>query len=293
MVLLIAPVTVAEAITKTLTAAAQNEAKDSVRNALNDLVEYNGQKVPISTFMVGGEMTDGVANWATHKGTYQVPGGQYVSRFFFLAVQTQDDKRTEGNLLDNVWFSTNPAPAVAGRANLTIRKTITGGLTAEELTAARANLTFTVANQNGTVATIHGADMTVDSADPTRSRYTLTDLPLTSDDGSVNYTYTVEETGRDAPAGLLYLGTQAAVNGDNEQTGTSLADITLTTSADTSAEFRNIYARPTGSLHLTKAVADEVQQAEADAVTNTFTVSSLPIGSYTLQFDDGTTETRN
>ena len=90
MVLLIAPVTVAEAITKTLTAAAQNEAKDSVRNALNDLVEYNGQKVPISTFMVGGEMTDGVANWATHKGTYQVPGGQYVSRFFFLAVQTQD-----------------------------------------------------------------------------------------------------------------------------------------------------------------------------------------------------------
>ncbi len=81
---------------------------------------------------------------------------------------------------------------MAGRANLTIRKTITGGLTAEELTAARANLTFTVANQNGTVATIHGADMTVDSADPTRSRYTLTDLPLTSDDGSVNYTYTVE-----------------------------------------------------------------------------------------------------
>ena len=149
-----------------------------------------------------------------------------------------------------------------------------------------------MANQNGTVATIHGADMTVDSADPTRSRYTLTDLPLTSDDGSVNYTYTVEETGHDAPAGLLYLGTQAAVNGDNEQTGTSLADITLTTSADTTAEFRNIYARPTGSLHLTKAVADEAQQAEADAVTNTFTVSSLPIGSYTLQFDDGTTETR-
>ncbi len=34
-----------------------------------------------------------------------------------------------------------------------------------------------------------------------------------------------------------------------------------------------------------------MQQAEADAVTNTFTVSSLPIGSYT-QFDDGTTETR-
>ncbi|MFR2870507.1 MAG: hypothetical protein ACLTCJ_09720 [Gemmiger formicilis] len=38
--------------------------------------------------------------------------------------------------------------------------------------------------------------------------------------------HTVEETGHDAPAGLLYLGTQAAVNGDNEQTGTSLADIT-------------------------------------------------------------------
>ena len=48
--------------------------------------------------------------------------------------------------------------------------------------------------------------------------------PLTSDDGSVNYTYTVEETGHDAPAGLLYLGTQAAVNGDNEQTEMCIRD---------------------------------------------------------------------
>ena len=183
--------------------------------------------------------------------------GRYVSRFFSWRCKP----RTTSAPRAICWTTSGSAPTLPRRWQaaqiLTIRKTITGGLTAEGLTAARANLTFTVANQNGTVATIHGADMTVDSADPTRSRYTLTDLPLTSDDGSVNYTYTVEETGRDAPAGLLYLGTQAAVNGDNERTGTSLADITLTTSADTSAEFRNIYARPTGSLHLTKAVADE------------------------------------
>ena len=72
----------------------------------------------------------------------------------------------------------------------------------------------------------------------------------------------------------------------------SLADITLTTSADTTAEFRNIYARPTGSLHLTKAVSRRERSRETETAQITFTVSGLPLGSYTLQFDDGTTETR-
>lgn len=51
---------------------------------------------------------------------------------------------------------------MAGHANLTLRKTLAGSLTADELTAVRAGLTFTVTRSDGTaVAVISGADMTV------------------------------------------------------------------------------------------------------------------------------------
>ncbi len=45
--------------------------------------------------------------------------GQYVSRFFFfLAVSTAGGDKCEGNLLDDVWFSTQPAPLQPDEAAL-------------------------------------------------------------------------------------------------------------------------------------------------------------------------------
>ena len=71
----------------------------------------------------------------------------------------------------------------------------------------------------------------------------------------------------------------------------TLANITLLQNGTTYADFENTYARQTGSLRLTKAVDDTALRDEAEAVTNTFTVGSLPIGSYTLVYDDGTART--
>ena len=296
MALLIAPVSVAQDITAILTQASADTTGSSVRSALDKTVTYNGEQVPIRQFMVGGEMTDGNTQWVTHRGDYTVAAGQYVSRFFFLALSCASGDRREGNLLDKVWFSTEAEPPVAGHANLTVRKTILGSLTEAELTAVRANLTFTVTRSDGeAVGTVRGADMTPDAADPTKYSYTLQDLPVTNDTGTVHYTYTVAETSYTAPAGLLYLGSRVAINGDDWQTVVGeprLADITLAQNATTYTDFENTYARQTGSLHLRKAVADETLRTEADAVTNTFTVGTLPIGSYTLVFEDGTTETR-
>lgn len=133
--------------------------------------------------------------------------GQYVSRFFFLALSSGKGDRREGNLLDKVWFSTEPAPPVAGHANLTLRKTLAGSLTADELTAVRAGLTFTVTRSDGTaVAVISGADMTV-GTDPAQCSYTIQDLPVESESGTP-YTYTVTETAHAAPAAVLYLASR-------------------------------------------------------------------------------------
>ena len=295
MALLIAPVDVAAQITNIL-AGVSSEDDDRgllVRAALDRTVQYNGEDVPIRSFMVGGEITDGSDQWGVHSGDYTVRAGQYVSRFFFLALSSGKGDRREGNLLDKVWFSTEPAPPVAGHANLTLRKTLAGSLTADELTAVRAGLTFTVTRSDGTeAAVIHGADMTV-GTDPAQCSYTIQDLPVASESGTP-YTYTVTETARTTPASVLYLASRAAVNGGALQPAgdpPTLANITLLQNGTTYADFENTYARQTGSLRLTKAVDDTALHEEAEAVTNTFTVADLPIGSYTLVYDDGTTRT--
>lgn len=295
MALLIAPVDVAAQITDIL-AGVSSEDDDKgllVRAALDQTVQYNGEEVPIRSFMVGGEITDGNDQWGVHSGDYTVRAGQYVSRFFFLALSSGKGDRREGNLLDKVWFSTEPAPPVAGHANLTLRKTLAGSLTADELTAVRAGLTFTVTRSDGTAAAvIHGADMTV-GTDPAQCSYTIQDLPVASESGTP-YTYTVAETAHITPAAVLYLASRAAVNGDALQPAgdpPTLTNITLQQNGTTYADFENTYARQTGSLRLTKAVDDTALRDEAEAVTNTFTVADLPIGSYTLVYDDGTTRT--
>ena len=295
MALLIAPVDVAAQITDILAGVSSEDDNRGllVRAALDRTVQYNGEEVPIRSFMVGGEITDGNDQWGVHSGDYTVRAGQYVSRFFFLALSSGKGDRREGNLLDKVWFSTEPAPPVAGHANLTLRKTLAGSLTADELTAVRTGLTFTVTRSDGTaVAVISGADMTV-GTDPAQCSYTIQDLPVASESGAP-YTYTVTETAHAVPAAVLYLASRAAVNGDALQPAgdpPTLANITLLQNGTTYADFENTYARQTGTLRLTKAVDDTALHEEAEAVTNTFTVGSLPIGSYTLVYDDGTTRT--
>lgn len=295
MALLIAPVDVAAQITNILAGVSSEDDNRGllVRAALDRTVQYNGEDVPIRSFMVGGEITDGSDQWGVHSGDYTVRAGQYVSRFFFLALSSGKGDRREGNLLDKVWFSTEPAPPVAGHANLTLRKTLAGSLTTDELTAVRAGLTFTVTRSDGTeAAVIHGADMTV-GTDPAQCSYTIQDLPVASESGTP-YTYTVTETTRTTPASVLCLASRAAVNGDALQPAgdpPTLANITLLQNGTTYADFENTYARQTGSLRLTKAVDDTALRDEAEAVTNTFTVADLPIGSYTLVYDDGTTRT--
>jgi len=123
MALLIAPVDVAAQITDILAGASSEDDNRGllVRAALDRTVQYNGEEVPIRSFMVGGEITDGNDQWGVHSGDYTVRAGQYVSRFFFLALSSGKGDRREGNLLDKVWFSTEPAPPVAGHANLTLR----------------------------------------------------------------------------------------------------------------------------------------------------------------------------
>lgn len=71
--------------------------------------------------------------WGYHAGTYEVPASQYMTAFFFVAGNTtkpdgveEGRRKTLGNLLDAVQFSTELDPAESGFGKVHVRKTIEG-----------------------------------------------------------------------------------------------------------------------------------------------------------------------
>lgn len=88
------------------------------------------------------KITDDNQKWYTHTGTYEVPEGQYLTRFFFVSGPTAYDsssgakenlKGTIGNHLDNVYFTSELPQPNPDTGHLKIVKTIQG-LTQEEAT---------------------------------------------------------------------------------------------------------------------------------------------------------------
>ena len=58
--------------------------------------------------------------------TYQVPPGQYATRFFFVAGQTATGLSTVGNLIDDVWFSTRLPDPAPEKGSLQVQKQVYG-----------------------------------------------------------------------------------------------------------------------------------------------------------------------
>lgn len=74
------------------------------------------------------------SSWTENSGTYTIPKGQYLTRFFFVAISTASKVKTMGNLLDDVWFSQNVAPPTSGTGRVTVTKKFYGLTEAEAKT---------------------------------------------------------------------------------------------------------------------------------------------------------------
>lgn len=74
------------------------------------------------------------SSWTESSGTYKIPDGQYLTRFFFAAISTATNIKTMGNLLDDVWFSQNVAPPTSGTGRVTVTKKFYGLTEAEART---------------------------------------------------------------------------------------------------------------------------------------------------------------
>lgn len=199
--------------------------------------------------------------WRYHAGSYVVPEGQYVTRFYFVA----GNGASEGNLLDNITFRTELPKPPEEKSNIVIRKSVTGVDNTSDL--AGVGFTFDVTDKNGS--------QTVEVNE--ENNWTAI---VTVDPG----TYRVSEQRPAQSIGRYsYLSTQVSVDG-----GSSTSDTSTTVSAvsgeSVAVDFTNTY---TSSAPVEPTVSDPDIRKYVDAKDD---------GTYDLSLDvTGTTgkETRN
>lgn len=71
-------------------------------------------------------LSDEAGKWTYHYGDYTVPAGQYVTRFYFVAVEAANGNLSNGNLLDNISFGKDLPNPPAKTGNLMITKQVEG-----------------------------------------------------------------------------------------------------------------------------------------------------------------------
>ena len=138
------------------------------------------------------DFTEYDVEWTYHSGTYVVPEGQYVTRFYFVA----GNGSTEGNLLDNITFSADlPAPP-AEKGNIVLNKAVTG-IDSSTTSLDNVDFTFTVAadGQETQTVTLNAANnwTTILTVDP--GQYTITENEPVQTIGEYTYQSTTISSG--------------------------------------------------------------------------------------------------
>lgn len=191
------------------------------------------------------------SSWNNRSGTYTVPEGQYLTRFFFVAVDTvfQDGTLRVGNLLDDVWFAQDAPPAPTdGSGRITVTKKFYG-LTEDE--AKNVVSKGIISGDNGTItfsgdawtsnSDIHGKYVAVS--------HTIDNLSLAANE-SYSYTFT-EDKEKAAVEG--YTLTETLVDGETKSEPSGTVNIDKENNLQ-SITFSNIYEKNTADVTISKTV---------------------------------------
>ena len=224
-----------------LVIAPTNEVDDiRTQTQLNDLIDkIEGNQVGYreSDGFYLLEITDNNDSWHRYasgsngRPAYEVPSGQYMTRFFFVAGNTASGNNTVGNLLDNVQFTTGLLPAEDGEANLTITKVVSG-----VSEAAMEGYSVEV--------DVDGQKVVLDSFNPQQGgTYSATKTVTVGNiPGNGSKRVTVTENAN-TPGGYTAAGSTVSVNSEQAQTGTS-AQVTLQERGSGNVTFTNTYKAP-------------------------------------------------
>ena len=180
--------------------------------------------------------TDGDRSWTTHQGTYTVASNQYSTRFFFVAGSTASNDATVGNFIDNVKFTRDRLTPVAGTANVTVTKTITG-LSAKAAETLAKQLQFKV----GDVRTLSYNDMTWTYENGVYKGSTIVNIPQDKC-GNIN----VKEEGTLDVSGYTR-NTSIFVDSTVAGSGITSTNMNIEVGNSRSVEFKNNYSPNGGS----------------------------------------------
>lgn len=193
------------------------------------------------------------SSWNTRTGTYTVPEGQYLTRFFFVAVDSvfQSGNLRVGNLLDDVWFGQDAPPALTdGSGQITVTKKFYR-LTLDEAKKVAEKGIISGDNGIGSI-TFNGGTWTSDSdihGSYVAVSHTIDNLSLAPNQ-LYNYTFT-EDTESAAVEG--YTLTETLVDGETKSEPSGTVKIDKENNLQ-SITFSNIYEKNTADVTLTKHV---------------------------------------
>ena len=220
------------------------------------------------------------SSWRKNEGTYTVPKGQYLTRFFFAAIDTASSGfgHSVGNLLDDVWFSQNVAPPTSGTGRVTVTKKFYG-LTEDE--AKNVVSKGIISGDNGTI-TFSGDAWTSNSdkhGTYVAVSHTIDNLSLAANE-SYSYTFT-EDKEKAAVEG--YTLTETLVDGETKSEPSGTVNIDKENNLQ-SITFSNIYEKNTADVTISKIVTGLMGDTHKDFA---FRITGLEGKGVTLENNNG------
>lgn len=203
------------------------------------------------------------SSWTENSGTYTIPKGQYLTRFFFAAISTasgnSEKAKTMGNLLDDVWFSQNVAPPTPGTGRVTVTKKFYGLTEAEAKTLGdRGFISYDKSVDH------HGiADQALTAVDFSRGSWTSGCYDENGPYVSVSYVFDeVVEANTDYTYYFKEYVDKANVNGYdltrtlvNGAEGVTAGSVTMNKEhSNQSITFSNFYEKKTADVSISKIV---------------------------------------
>ena len=200
------------------------------------------------------------SSWTESSGTYKIPDGQYLTRFFFAAISTasgnSEKAKTMGNLLDDVWFSQNVAPPTPGTGRVTVTKKFYGLTEAEAKTLSgfisydRSEANHGIADQALTAVDFSRGSWTSGCYDENGPYVSVSYVFDEVVEANTDYTYSFAEDVSKASVNGYDL-TRTLVNGAEGTTGS----VTMNKeNSNKSITFSNFYEKNTADVTLTKHV---------------------------------------
>lgn len=193
------------------------------------------------------------SSWNTRTDTYTVPEGQYLTRFFFVAVDSvfQSGNLRVGNLLDDVWFGQDAPPAPTdGSGRITVTKKFYG-LTESE--AKSVVLKGIISGDNGIGSITFSGDAWTSNSDIDGKyvavSHTIDNLSLAAHQ-SYQYTFTED---KEIAAVEGYTLKETLVDGETKSEPSGTVNIDKENNLQ-SITFTNFYEKNTADVTLTKHV---------------------------------------